>query len=180
MNARRIEIVSDDVLKARALELSQAAESEDAQGQLTQLVVLLVSGEYFGIAVDMVREVVKEPMVTALPLAPAIVAGVTNLRGEILAILNLEPLLGLPAAGLASRAAVVVEDGHVRAALLVDRVDGVDWFPSAREPLLATVPADSARFLTGAYRSGRALVTEINVSAVLTHPDLQPAGDGPA
>ena len=181
MTRGRVEIVSTAELTARARELSQipADEGHDLREQ-TALVVWQLAGEYFGAAVHLVREVIADPVVTALPMAPPIVAGVINVRGDILTVVNLDRALDLPESQRASRFAIVVHDHDIRAAMLVDQVDGVEWFTAQREPVIATVAAEHARFLGGAYRSGTRMVTEINVTAVLAHPQLQPPGDGPA
>ncbi len=88
-------------------------------------------------------------------------------------------MLGLPSDGSA-RFAVVVRRDDLSAAFLADHVEDVEWFATAgREPVLPTVPADAARLLLGAYRSGGRLITELNVDEVLNHPDLRSLRDGP-
>lgn len=181
MTRSRVEIVSAEELTARARELSQIPE--DDQHTLREqagLVVWQLAGEYFGAAVDLVREVIAGPVVTSVPMAPPVVAGVINVRGDILTVMNLDRALNLPESQRSNRFAIVVHDHDIRAAMLVDEVEGVEWFSAQREPVIATVAAEHARFLAGAYRSSARLVTEINVTAVLAHPQLQPPGDGPA
>lgn len=181
MTRGRVEIVPPAELAARARELSQVLADDDHDlREQTALVVWQLAGEYFGAGVGLVREILADPVVTALPMAPPVVAGVINLRGDILTVLNLERALELPESQRSSRFAIVVHDRDIRAAMLVDQVDGVEWFTAPREPVIATVPAEHARFLAGAFRSSTRLVTEINVTAVLSHPQLKPPGDGTA
>jgi purine-binding chemotaxis protein CheW len=79
------------------------------------------------------------------------VAGVTNWRGRVLAVLDLRPLLGVAADALDRRGRVLVlSRGGVSAGLLVDRVVGtVPHDPASLEPLLASLQASTAGLLAG-------------------------------
>ncbi len=69
-----------------------------------------------------VREVAAAEVVTPVPTAPEPIAGVAQLRGQILPVLD----LALPVRAVRPNPAlVVVEWGPTRAALLVDQVLGV-------------------------------------------------------
>ena len=59
--------------------------------------------EEFGIPVTQVREVIRVADITRVPQAPAHVRGVANLRGRILAVVELRSRLGLPAGGAHAR-----------------------------------------------------------------------------
>lgn len=90
-----------------------------------------------GVAVDVAqaREVVVLDRCTAVPGAPDEVLGVTNLRGSILPVVEVRPLLGLPARPPTPGAmAIVLVDGDWRAALAIDRIHGLAWFDEP-EPL---------------------------------------------
>lgn len=85
--------------------------------------------ERYGIELASVREIRRPPRVTPLPESPPWLRGVTNLRGTILAVLDLGVGLGIsteaaPGAGRKSRLVVVHEDG-IEAGFCVDEVDGV-------------------------------------------------------
>ena len=111
-----------------------------------------------GVAVDVVqaREVVVLDRYTVVPGAPDELLGVTNLRGSIMPVVEVRPLLGFPARPPAPGAmAIVLVDGDWRAALAIDRVLGLAWFDEP-EPLDdSTGPA--AAFATGvlAHDGGR-------------------------
>ena len=84
-----------------------------------------------GLAVDVVqaREIVVLDRCTVVPGAPEAVLGVTNLRGSILPVVEVRPLLGLPARPPEPGAmAIVLVDGDWRAALAIDRIRGLAWF----------------------------------------------------
>jgi len=52
-------------------------------------------GRSFAVAFECLREVIEPPPLTPVPLAPSGVCGVVNLRGNLLPVLALDPLLGL-------------------------------------------------------------------------------------
>ena len=55
-----------------------------------------LGSEVYGLPVDRLREVARVAKVRRLPGAPAGVAGLVNVRGEILCALNMRAILGLP------------------------------------------------------------------------------------
>jgi purine-binding chemotaxis protein CheW len=51
--------------------------------------------DLYAVPMDAVREVVRAPLVTKLPTAPALVLGLFNLRGEIVPLLDTPATMGL-------------------------------------------------------------------------------------
>jgi purine-binding chemotaxis protein CheW len=62
-----------------------------------QLCTFLVDGFTFGVEVEKVQEVLRYQELTRVPLAPAVVDGLINLRGQIVTAVNLRTRLGLRA-----------------------------------------------------------------------------------
>ncbi len=63
--------------------------------QNSQLIVFRLGGEEYGLSIEQIKEVVPTPHITAVPLAPDYVLGVANIRGNVMAIINLEKKLDL-------------------------------------------------------------------------------------
>ena len=94
--------------------------------------VFTLGGESCAIHVRQARAIVTIGALTRVPGAPPALLGVTNVRGTVVAVVDLRPLLGLPPAPVgAGTSAVVLEDGDLRAALAVDRVLGIERFETA-------------------------------------------------
>jgi chemotaxis signal transduction protein len=91
--------------------------------------------------------------------------GVTNVRGTVVPVVDLRPLLGLrPGSVGAGGSAVVLEDGDFRAALVVDRVVGLERFQTALPP------PDASRFAQvacGALPSADGVVTLLDGPTIL-------------
>lgn len=83
-----------------------------------------VGGQRFGVAIEEVQEVVDGQAMTAVPLAPKLVRGLINLRGEIVPALDLRVGLGLePRAEGAANLVLRRPSGLV--GLLVDEIGEV-------------------------------------------------------
>ncbi len=66
-----------------------------AESAIANVMLVRVGGATYALPVACVREIVRLPPVTRVPGLPAFVAGLTNVRGRVLAVLDLRPLLRL-------------------------------------------------------------------------------------
>jgi purine-binding chemotaxis protein CheW len=83
-----------------------------------QALLVPVHGDWYAIELVRVREVVPAPALTPLPGAPPALAGVFNLRGDVVPLFDLATLLGLPEGAPADQVAVA-DAGHGAAGLQV-------------------------------------------------------------
>ena len=91
-----------------------------------QFCTFFVNGLFFGIEVLKVQEVIRYQEMTRVPLAPATIQGLINLRGQIVTAVDLRRRLELPpreADQLPMNVVVRSEDGAV--ILLVDEIGDV-------------------------------------------------------
>ncbi|MCY4744177.1 chemotaxis protein CheW [Pelomonas sp. UHG3] len=74
-----------------------------------QFVSFELAGEKFAVPMGPVQEIIRLPEVARLPLAPAALLGLANLRGRVLPLMSLRRLVGLPdlAQNDAARALVI-------------------------------------------------------------------------
>lgn len=103
-----------------------AAEREKAPQKLVQLVVFNIAGEQYGLPIDQVKEVVLTPRIARMPHTPDYIQGVANIRGNIIAIVDLEQKLGFneESTNPASIGAytLVIESEKVKVGVLVKKV----------------------------------------------------------
>jgi len=91
-----------------------------------QFCTFFLDGLYFGVEVTNVQEVLRYQPMTRVPLAPAIVEGLINLRGQIVTAIDLRRRLELPARTgekLPMNIVIRADDGAV--SLLVDEIGDV-------------------------------------------------------
>jgi purine-binding chemotaxis protein CheW len=55
---------------------------------MTRVLVLAANGAYFAVPMASVHQVLRHPLLTRIPLSPAALLGVVNLRGEIVPLLD--------------------------------------------------------------------------------------------
>jgi purine-binding chemotaxis protein CheW len=65
-------------------------------GAEQQFCTFFLDGLFFGIEVEKVQEVIRHQAMTPVPLAPKLIGGLINLRGQIVTAIDLRLRLGLP------------------------------------------------------------------------------------
>jgi purine-binding chemotaxis protein CheW len=108
----------------------------------------------FGVDAVAVQEIIRIRAVTRVPLADSAIAGLINLRGQIVTAIDLRTRLGLPTRPAGEHSVNVVirtEDGVF--GLLVDEIgDVVDVNDHTLDPIPETVPAHVRESLHGAFK----------------------------
>lgn len=124
-----------------------------------------LGGESCAVHVRQARAVVRLGALTRVPGAPPALVGVTNVRGAVVPVVDIRPLLGLPGGAVGAGAmAVVLEDGDLRAALAVERVVGLERFAAA-------LPAPETGYFVplacGALETAEGMVTLLDGPTIL-------------
>lgn len=126
-----------------------------------QYCTFVVDGYYFGVEVERVQEVLRFQELTRVPLAPPVVDGLINLRGQIVTAVNLRKRLALrePAAGHLPMSVILrSDDGAV--SLLVDEIGEVlSVAGDLAEPPPETLQGLGRELIRGVYKlDGRLLL----------------------
>ena len=125
-----------------------------------QLATFHVGDLYCGIDVLKVQEVMRHHMMTKVPLAPAVIRGLINLRGQIVTAVDLRRRLGLAErAEGAPPMNVVVRTNEGVASFLVDSIgDVVEISESSFERAPDTLVGAARKVVVGIYKmDGRIL-----------------------
>lgn len=143
----------------------------------TLYATFLVAGHYLGINVLEVQEVLREQRLTPVPLAPCVVEGLINLRGQIVPAIDLRLVLKLaPRPPEQPRFSVVVscKDGPV--SLQADEVgDVIDLGPTDFEPPPGNVDPEVRALLRGVYQLKDRLLLVLDIARATK---LAPADTG--
>jgi purine-binding chemotaxis protein CheW len=148
--------------------------SEQAGKNLSEYVTAVVAGQRFGLPILRVQDVFVPERLTRVPLAPPEVAGLINLRGRIVTLIDMRRRLGLAAVAPATEAtmAIGVELRGESYGLLVDSVGEVlKLDDSLREPTPVNLDANLASLASGIHRLDDQLLLLIDVDRVLGLPD---------
>ncbi|HET9717181.1 MAG TPA: chemotaxis protein CheW [Pseudolabrys sp.] len=140
-----------------------------AQSKVTEYVTATIGGQLFGLPILRVQDVFAPERLTRVPLAPPEIAGVLNLRGRIVTLIDMRRRLGLEEPGnVAAPMAVGVESRGESYGLLIDSIGEVLKLESvAWEPTPANLDARLAGVSTGIYRLDGQLLIVLDVDRVL-------------
>ena len=130
-------------------------------GETRQFATFFLDGLFFGVEVLKVQEVIRYQEMTRVPLAPPVVRGLINLRGQIVTAIDLRRRLRLrerPADQLPMNVVVRTDDGAL--SLLVDEIGDVLEIPDDQmERPPETVDVHARELLNGVYKlDGRLLL----------------------
>jgi purine-binding chemotaxis protein CheW len=143
-------------------------EREAPKEETLQLVVFRLDREWYGVEITKVREVIRVGKMAYLPSCEEHIAGIVNLRGYILSVTDLKPVLGLPHKEPTEKARIIaIESGVFETGLLVDEVvESIEVPVSKIEPVLLTLPAERAKYLKGQCKVTNKLIGIVNVERV--------------
>ena len=139
-----------------------AAELQFASFQIADLLL--------GIDIHQVQEINRNLELTPVPHAPTAVRGVINLRGEVVTVVDLRCVLGLPAAEFTRLTRnVIVNYAGERIGLLVDAVaDVITCSANDIDPLPENLGGVDHSYFEGVFKLTEKLLVVLNVVQTLS------------
>lgn len=140
----------DGILRQRARLLAEPPEHE-AEAASIEVVTLLLAYETYAIETAYVREVYPLKDLTPLPCTPSFVAGIVNVRGQVMSVIDLKKLFELPEKGLTDlNKVVIISDGAMEFGILADAILDVRNIPLHEiQPGLPTLTGVREDYLKG-------------------------------
>ena len=141
-------------------------------GKSAQIVVFKLGNEEYGMQIDQIKEVVITPHVTRMPQSAAYIRGVANVRGNVIAILDLEERFNLDRVILekGSRYTLVVESEELRMGLLVSEVPNTITVNMSEIDTNVGIVGDTSvdsNYVKGIVKSGNRLIILIDIFKVV-------------
>ncbi len=139
-----------------------------------RLVCFELRGQELALPIDDVKETLPLQPITNVFLTPPCLAGVFSLRGDIVPIIDLAVLLGLPAtiAGDDSRI-VVIEHAKGSAGIVVDRLRDLRTIDEPLEPPPTSLSHELQHLLRGVAATSTGTVRVLDASSILTAEPLR-------
>jgi purine-binding chemotaxis protein CheW len=139
--------------------------NSENQEKFSRYSVFSLSGQLFGLEINIVREVFTFTRVTKLPNASPGILGVYNLRGSIITLIDLHRVLGLDSVeSKDSDTVILIESGKFMLSFIVEKVlDFVEVENSKVQLPTRSIPGRIAHFIRGIYDSenlGQILLVE--------------------
>lgn len=161
---------ADDILRARARRLARVPASGPSEEQVDVLEFTLAD-ERYALLASQVHDVQPLRELTPLPCTPAFLRGLVNLRGRLVAVIDLKRFFGLPEPGITDlHRIVLLRKGEVEIGLLADTVEGVRAIGrNHMQPAPPTVGGIAAEYIAGV--TPERLVV-LDADAILDDPRL--------
>jgi len=128
-----------------------------------RLVCFELRAQELALPIADVRETLPVPPITRVFLTPPCLAGVFSLRGDIVPVIDLGILLGLPPTAVGNDSKIVV----------VDRLRDLRTIEAALDPPPEGLAAEVAGLMLGVVATPTGTVRVLDARAVLTAPPLR-------
>jgi chemotaxis signal transduction protein len=161
---------------SRPLGLSSTSRQRSTDANSERFVVFHMSGTRYGLPIGEVLEMANVPRTTPLPNAPDFIRGVANMRGEVLAVIDLRVLLALETAGELLRERMIVvrsPQSDAVAGLIVDSVRGLARL-SAGEIVQPSSPVEDrvSDFLQGVASHEDQVLNVLDTRKLFSAPEM--------
>lgn len=141
-----------------------------------QLVIFAIGNEEFGVDIAQVREIVRLISITYLPKAPEFVEGVVNLRGQVVAVIDLAKRLVIPSKPRGENTRIViVEIEGLTMGMIVDSVSEVLRLSSEQiEDVPSVIQTEvQEHYIYGVGKLKDRLLVLLDLKKVLTPVEIQ-------
>ena len=118
--------LAQTILDQRARDLARVPDETPDTSEIIEIIKFQLCGERFALETRFVREVITVEDITPVPFSQEHLVGVTNLRGEVLAVMDLSRLFELTSKnGDQKKTVIVLGKDRVEYGVLVDHTDEV-------------------------------------------------------
>ncbi|ROM39315.1 chemotaxis protein CheW [Pseudomonas poae] len=154
-------------------------QSTVATDEEAQYLTFILGGEMFAIGILGIKEIIEYGSLTVVPMMPAFVRGVINLRGAVVPVVDLSARFGRANSPITRRSCVIIieastEDGQPQdIGLLVDTVSAVQEIPASQiEPPPSFGARIRADFIGGMAKVEGKFVIVLEVGKVLSIDEM--------
>jgi purine-binding chemotaxis protein CheW len=164
------------VLRKRAERLAEKTSDAPEDLARIEMMVIMLGSETYGLPLQALTAAYQVDVnlttpVVPVPCTPPYVAGIANIRGHVVPVIDLAVLLGLPANGAAGSTGIVVVANET--ATMAFRVDRIGDATLARlgelMPVSGLFDLAKTEYLQGTLPDGTIL---LNIDAILTDSTL--------
>jgi purine-binding chemotaxis protein CheW len=150
----------------------------EAGGEQQQYLTFMLGGEMFAIGILRIKEIIEYGSLTTVPMMPAFIRGVINLRGAVVPVVDLSARFGRRASEVTRRSCIVIveaSNGEERQdiGVVVDSVSEVLEIPGTE---IEPAPSFGARirtdFIDGMGKVGGKFVIILHVDRVLSVDEM--------
>jgi purine-binding chemotaxis protein CheW len=158
-----LELTPDEkqgILRKRAKSLARQLEQDQCAGTNLDILEFLLTYETYAIEMRWVAETYPLKDLTPLPCTPPFVAGIINVRGRILSVIDIRKFFDLPEKGLTDlNKVIIVGNGEMEFGILADEILGTRSIQlSEIQAPLPTLTGIREEYLKGVTRERMAIL----------------------
>jgi purine-binding chemotaxis protein CheW len=155
----------------------QTTTTDKNTTQRIQLIVFQLAHQEYAFTIDQIKEVVITPEISKVPLVPSYVKGVANVRGNILAVIDLMERFHLyeKDTNFQGNYLLVVESEDIKIGVLVDDVPGTLTIQSTdidESPNIIQEETKNNKYIKGIVKKDKRLIILIDVFKVVAKEDV--------
>jgi chemotaxis signal transduction protein len=138
-----------------------------------------IGGDTYALPVELFTEIIVAPKIFPVPTTPPHVLGVINLRGNIVPVVDIRPVLSLSSRSVPDQIAIV-KHGTIALGIVVDNVSEVVGVPESR---ILAIPSDPkspqqdeenrSRFFLGIVHRETGTAALLNIERILNEIKLK-------
>jgi chemotaxis signal transduction protein len=140
-----------------------------------QFILFAIKDTQFAIPLSNALEIGYQPDVTPLPNLPKWILGISNIRGEIISLINFSAFLGIPSSGAKSdRRFIIIHNQEIKVGIIVDRIMGI-LSQDRVDGDIRNNPyrkGEIANYIQGAVVSGKNVTNILDVDRLLSSPRM--------
>ena len=144
---------------------------------MQQIVVFKLGQEEYGLSIGQIKEVVTTPVITRMPQTQSFVRGVANIRGTVIAMLDLEERFGLVTGEATqgnSQYALVIDSPEYKMGVLVREVPNtLSISEDAIDQVFAADNDDQGSYITGIVKVDKRLIILIDIYKLFNAKEAQ-------
>ena len=149
-----------------------------------QYLTFNLGGEMFSLSILCIKEIIWYANLTEVPMMPACIRGVINLRGAVVPVMDLSNRFGKPSTPVIKSTCIVivevptaVEGEHLNMGVVVDSVQAVLEIPTSEiEPAPSFGAKIRPDFIEGIAKVAGKFVILLNVNRVLSMEEIGQMG----
>lgn len=142
--------------------------------KIKQYLTFALKGQPYGVPIEAIREINRVTDITPVPQTPPFVAGVMNLRGKVIPVVDLRMKFGMEETAHTKHTCIIViesDTGHV--GMIVDAVSGViDLTEEQIEPRPVMGEESRLAYVIGMGKIDNSVVILVDIVKALGHDEL--------
>lgn len=155
--------------------MQQAKVAEEKHVERQQIVVFRLGEEEYGLSIDQIKEVVITPNITRMPQTPDFIKGVANIRGNVIAILDLEIKFGInrQESAVGKTYTLVIESDEYKMGIIVKEVPNTLSIPmtSLENSVFMGDQDNSQSYMQGIVKLDNRLIIMIDALSIITEKE---------